>query len=133
MTIVRETGRPIVEVARKLGIGAGMLGNWVHKDRVDRGDESDRAKVDVAYVRRLERELAEVRMERDVLRAVRGPVGERGVAVSVAHSVAAQRTDHGIAHATSCRALGVSASWFYKWPDRDRRHASSAATPSTPR
>ena len=44
------------------------MGNWVHKDRQARGDEPDRAKVDAAYVRRLERELAEVRMERDVLR-----------------------------------------------------------------
>jgi transposase-like protein len=68
VTIVRQTGRPIVEVARELGIGAGTLGNWVHKDRLGRGEEPDRAKVDVAYVRRLERELAEVRMERDVLR-----------------------------------------------------------------
>ena len=68
VTVVRQTGRPIVEVARELGIGAGTLGNWVHKDRLARGDEPDHAKVDPAYVRRLERELAEVRMERDVLR-----------------------------------------------------------------
>ena len=39
--------------------------------------------------------------------------------MSVAHFVAAQRTEHGIPHATTCRALGVSASWFYKWRDRD--------------
>jgi hypothetical protein len=35
---------------------------------VARGDEPDRAKVGAGYVRRLERELADVRMERDVLR-----------------------------------------------------------------
>ncbi|MFY9648718.1 IS3 family transposase [Trebonia sp.] len=29
--------------------------------------------------------------------------------------VAAQREQHGIPHAVSCRALGVSQSWFYKW------------------
>ena len=29
--------------------------------------------------------------------------------------IAAQREDHGIAHAIACRALGVSQSWFYKW------------------
>jgi putative transposase len=29
--------------------------------------------------------------------------------------IAAQRENHGIAHATACRALGVSPSWFYKW------------------
>jgi transposase len=68
VTIVRETGKPIAEVARDLGIGAGTLGNWVHKDRLARGDELDGARVDVAYVRRLERDNAELRMERDVLK-----------------------------------------------------------------
>jgi putative transposase len=38
--------------------------------------------------------------------------------VSVASFVAAQRTDHGVPHAVSCRALEVSESWFYKWRDR---------------
>jgi putative transposase len=38
--------------------------------------------------------------------------------MSVASFVAAQRTDHGVPHALSCRALGLSASWFYKWRDR---------------
>jgi transposase-like protein len=33
VTIVRETGKPIAEVARDLGIGAGTLGSWVKKDR----------------------------------------------------------------------------------------------------
>ncbi len=68
VTIVRETGKPIAEVARELGIGAGTLGNWVHKDRLARGVGPDRTRVDPAYVRQLERELAEVRMERDVLK-----------------------------------------------------------------
>ena len=67
VTIVRETARPIVEVARDLGIGAGTLGNWVKKDRLARGDESG-TQVDPAYVRGLEREVAELRMERDVLK-----------------------------------------------------------------
>jgi transposase-like protein len=31
--IVRETARPIAQVARELGINAGTLGNWVGKDR----------------------------------------------------------------------------------------------------
>ena len=29
--------------------------------------------------------------------------------------IAAQRAQHRIPHAVSCRALGVSQSWFYKW------------------
>jgi transposase-like protein len=51
VTIVRQTGRPIVEVARKLGIGPGTLGNWVHKDRLARGEELDHAKVGRGAVR----------------------------------------------------------------------------------
>jgi Homeodomain-like domain len=34
--IVRETGRPIAEIARQLGINAGTLDNWVAKDRAER-------------------------------------------------------------------------------------------------
>jgi putative transposase len=37
----------------------------------------------------------------------------------VAGFIAAQRAEHGIPHATACRALGVSPAWFYKWRDGD--------------
>ncbi|GII04212.1 IS3 family transposase [Planobispora takensis] len=32
--------------------------------------------------------------------------------------IRSQKTEYGISHVTSCRALGVSQSWFYKWKDR---------------
>jgi len=32
--IVRETGKPIAQIARDLGVHPGTLGNWVTKDRV---------------------------------------------------------------------------------------------------
>jgi putative transposase len=38
----------------------------------------------------------------------------------VAAFIAAQRADHGIPYAVSCRALGVSEGWLYKWKDGDR-------------
>lgn len=66
--IVRETGKPIAEVARDLGVHPGTLGSWVRKDRLVRGDKADPSKVDPEYVRKLERENAELRMERDVLK-----------------------------------------------------------------
>ena len=31
--------------------------------------------------------------------------------------IASQRDAHGVPQAVSCRALGVSQSWFYKWKD----------------
>jgi transposase InsO family protein len=43
----------------------------------------------------------------------------------VAEFIAAQRAEHQIPHATSCRALGVSQAWFYKWchGDSSAQHA----------
>ena len=31
--IVRETGKPIAQVARELGVNAGTLANWVARDK----------------------------------------------------------------------------------------------------
>jgi putative transposase len=51
----------------------------------------------------------------------------------VAGFIAAQRVEHGIPHATACRALGVSPAWFYKWchgdasPRRARREQLAIA------
>ncbi|HLJ98312.1 MAG TPA: transposase [Streptosporangiaceae bacterium] len=36
--LVRETGKPIAQVARELGINAGTLGNWCAQDRQHRED-----------------------------------------------------------------------------------------------
>jgi transposase InsO family protein len=43
----------------------------------------------------------------------------------VAAFIAAQREQHRIPHAISCRALGVSQSWFYKW----LQHARAGTLP----
>lgn len=32
--------------------------------------------------------------------------------------ISSQRTLHGVPHAVTCRALGLSESWYYKWRDR---------------
>jgi transposase InsO family protein len=48
--------------------------------------------------------------------------------VSLAGLIAAQRAEHGVPYAVSCRALGVSQAWFYKWRNGDRsaRHRRRA-------
>lgn len=67
--LVEETGKPVAQVARDLGINEGTLGNWVAKARAagERGDtrlsESDREEL-----ARLRRENVELRMQRDVLK-----------------------------------------------------------------
>ena len=53
--------------------------------------------------------------------------------MSVSAHIAAQRTEHGVPHAVSCRALGVTESTFYKWlhrpptPAQQRRAEVDAA------
>jgi len=48
--------------------------------------------------------------------------------VTVAGFIVTQRAQHRVPYATSCRALEVSQSWFYKWRDGDRspQHARRA-------
>jgi transposase len=67
--LVRETGKPIAQVACDLGINEGMLGNWVGTDRC-RGDGGDGApsEDERAELARLRKENAELAMERDVLK-----------------------------------------------------------------
>ena len=67
--LVRETGKPIAQVARELGIVPGTLENWVAKDRRQQeGGDGRLSEDERAELVRLRRQVAELRMERDVLK-----------------------------------------------------------------
>src|SRR3954447_20614722 len=69
VALVVETGKPIAQVARELGVNEGTLGNWVAKARaaagVGNGEWSESERAELA---RLRRENTELRMQRDVLK-----------------------------------------------------------------
>src|SRR3954454_8706087 len=69
VALVVETGKPIAQVARELGVNEGTLGNWVAKARaaagVGNGELSESERAELA---RLRRENTELRMQRDVLK-----------------------------------------------------------------
>jgi transposase len=66
--VVRTTGKAIAEVARELGVTESSLGRWVAQDRVDRGEREGLSSQDGARLAELERENAELRVERDLLK-----------------------------------------------------------------
>jgi transposase len=87
--IVKETGKPVAQVARDLGISPYTLHNWVQADRAAAGDGGDGGglsgseREELARLRKLkaemarqhaadkaawEKEKAELEMERDVLK-----------------------------------------------------------------
>ncbi len=80
--IVRETGKPIAQVARELGINEGTLGNWCAQERRARRKDRSLDPDERAELERLRRENAELAMQRDVLKRsvalwVREAMGDR--------------------------------------------------------
>jgi transposase len=67
--LVGETGKPIAQVARDLGVNEGTLGNWVNADRRRRdGGNGELTEDERAGLGRLGKENAELAMRCDVLK-----------------------------------------------------------------
>ena len=69
--LARTSGKKDSQVERELGLSRGCLYNWrkeVERDGVQAFPGKGRLKADEAYVRGLERELAIVQQERDILK-----------------------------------------------------------------
>jgi transposase len=69
VALVNETGKPIAQVARELGINEGTLGNWCAKARrAQGGEDAALSESERAELARLRKENTELRMQRDVLK-----------------------------------------------------------------
>jgi transposase len=66
--LVVETGKPIAQVARDLGINEGTLGNWCTQERRARKKDRSLDPDERAELERLRRDVIELRMQRDVLK-----------------------------------------------------------------
>jgi transposase len=66
--MVIEGSRPIAEVARDLGINESTLGNWVTKYRGEYPANEDLNISERARLKELEKEVRELRMEREFLK-----------------------------------------------------------------
>ena len=66
--LVRETGKPVAQIARDLGINAGTLGNWVNADARRRGGDGALSEDERAELARLRKENAGLAMRCDVLK-----------------------------------------------------------------
>jgi transposase len=66
--LVRSTGRSVSDVAAELGLYDSTLGNWVRQAQSDDVEREGLSSDEQARLAELEREAAELRMERDLLK-----------------------------------------------------------------
>jgi transposase len=67
--MVIETSKPIAEVARDLGVNEGTLGHWVNVYRKTHSEAEPALTItERARLRELEKEVRELRMEREFLK-----------------------------------------------------------------
>jgi transposase len=69
---VEESGKPITQVAREMGLTASALNKWVKQAKIDETGSSEGALTspERQELNRLRRELNRVEMERDFLKKV---------------------------------------------------------------
>jgi transposase len=66
--LVEEKGKPIAAAACDLGVNEGTLRNWVTPAREAREGRGELTRDDLEELKRLRDEVAELRIERDVLK-----------------------------------------------------------------
>ena len=68
VAMVLDEGRTIADAARSLGVNEGTLGNWVAKERIERGERDGITADERSELSDLRAEVTQLRMERDLLK-----------------------------------------------------------------
>ena len=70
MALARHSGRPLQRVADDLGVSRETLRGWLHQDAVDGGEGApgELTNAEREELRRLRREVTELRLEREILK-----------------------------------------------------------------
>ena len=127
LRLVEESGKPLTQVARELGIRPDLLYSW--KRRLSQGANAEEVFTgngvltpEAEEIRRLRRRLEQVEQERDFLKKS-GSVLRAGVAVKYA-CIRSYRTQFPVT--MMCRVLGVSRSGYYAAQEREPSERSKS-------
>jgi transposase len=68
VALVCSSDKTVTQIARELGLNRETLRQWVKQDRIDQGEAEGLTSSERDELRRLRREVAELRMERELLK-----------------------------------------------------------------
>ncbi|WP_406565995.1 IS3 family transposase [Allitabrizicola rongguiensis] len=112
--LVLTSGRTRREITEDLGIGLSTLTQWLSRER-DAGEPAEASVNLHAELKRLRRENAVLKQERDILKKAGSLLRERRKSMSFAF-IEAEKASVPIHR--MCRVLDVSQSGFFAWHDR---------------
>ncbi|WP_409497447.1 IS3 family transposase [Amycolatopsis sp. cmx-11-12] len=122
---VVESTRPVAAVAREIGVSEQTLRNWVNAYRRDHAADEPPLKIsERARLRELEKEVRELRAEREFLGKSRSLLRQRLSItelyefIEAEKDVFSQAMERPLPVVTMCSWLEVSKSGFYEWRTR---------------
>ena len=120
VVLVRSSDKTVSQVARELGLNRETLRQWVKQDRIDQGELEGLTSSERDERRRLRREVAELKLERDLLvqAAAFSPRRRPGDPLPVRRSAQPTVTGSGGAAKRWASLQAASMSSFYDWHRR---------------